>query len=291
MKNKLKISLVFVPILLLFAVLLSGQLSTKGKMIQLNLENAPFPHIHRLNGYTFKQKFFPAGKHYSDNTVLIYIPSTFKKQKKINYVVYLHGWYNNVNKAVQEFKLIQQFENSTKNAILIIPQSAKNAPDSFGGKLEDKNGFKLMMFEIHKKLFTGKSNPLEKIGKITLCGHSGAFHPMAAILKVGGLTDKINEVILFDGLYAKLQNFMDWIIKHKKKFINIYTQNCTKNLSDIFRKQLQIKGLNPVKILEDKINNNDIKNEKLLFIESTNQHNEVVYKNNNLSRFLKSTSF
>ncbi|MEI9961819.1 MAG: hypothetical protein WDM76_12005 [Limisphaerales bacterium] len=92
-----------------------------------------------------------------------------------------------------------------------MPEGPRNASDSFGGKLEDTNGFKNFMIEAIANLQknnVAKTN--SEIGNIILSGHSGGYHVMAAILDRGGLSDKIKEAWLFDALYGGTENFVAW---------------------------------------------------------------------------------
>ncbi|MEI9866286.1 MAG: hypothetical protein WDN00_17365 [Limisphaerales bacterium] len=107
--------------------------------------------------------------------------------------------------TLAKFQLIEQFCASGKNAILIVPEGPRNASDSFGGKLEDTNGFALFMAEAMGKLERGlqpasmsidqttvkrPEGRAPEIGSIILSGHSGGYHVMAAILDHGGLSAK-----------------------------------------------------------------------------------------------------
>jgi len=63
---------------------------------------------------------------------------------------------------------------SRRNAVLVVPQGPRNAPDSFGGKLEDADGFN-GSWQTYPTL-KQKSGLQRKdfaIGQIVLSGHSG----------------------------------------------------------------------------------------------------------------------
>ncbi len=117
--------------------------------------------------------------------------------------------------------MIEQFHSSEKNAILVLAEGPKNSPDSFGGKLEEKNVFKLLVEEIIDTLENVYESDLE-YRNIGLAGHSGGYRVIAFILLHGGLTDKINEVILFDALYADVEKYSYWLDHYYGRFINIY---------------------------------------------------------------------
>ncbi len=68
-------------------------------------------------------------------------PKDLSTTEKINFVVYFHGWNNNIDSACAQFDLIEQFSESNKNAIFVFPEGPKNSPDSFGGKVRRKRWF------------------------------------------------------------------------------------------------------------------------------------------------------
>ena len=216
--------------------------------------SAPFPHPARADGHTYHDEFYSAKDHYSDSTVAMFIPKNFRATDKIDFVVHFHGWNHTVAGTLPEYKLIEQFSASGKNAILIVPQGPFNAPDSFGGKLEDTNGFKIFMDEAMEKLrASGALAELERrsptrpgaglkragsetgapdaegrapeIGNIILSGHSGGYHVMAAIVDHGGLSGKIKEVWLFDALYGGTENFVEWQKSQNGRLLDIYTDH------------------------------------------------------------------
>src|SRR5207244_3266740 len=112
------------------------------------LESAPFPHPARAEGHKYKEKVYPAADHYSDNTVGIFIPKGFRETGRIDFIVHFHGWNNNVASVLRQYKLGDQLVQSARNAVLVVPQGPRDAPDSFGGKLEDPDGFKHFMKEV-----------------------------------------------------------------------------------------------------------------------------------------------
>ena len=113
-----------------------------GEMFVPQFSSAPFPHPNRINGHVYDDKTYSAQEHYSDSSVAIFIPKGFKPTEKINIVVYFHGWNNNIDSACAQFDLIEQFCESDKNAIFVFPEGPKNSPDSYGGRLEEKDGSK-----------------------------------------------------------------------------------------------------------------------------------------------------
>ena len=137
-----------------------------GEMIVTQLSSAPFPHLERMNGHIYKDRNYSTSEHYSDSSVAIFIPKGFKYSSGLNFVVYFHGWNNNIDSACAQFNLIEQFSESKVNAIFVFPEGPRNAPDSFAGKMEDKDGLKNLLKDVVDFLI--KNNKLEgnKINKV-----------------------------------------------------------------------------------------------------------------------------
>src|ERR1700736_5363543 len=115
--------------------------SEKGELIITGMASAPFPHPKRAEGHKYKDQFYSAKEHYADDTVAIFIPKGFRETGRIDFVVHFHGWKNHVEGVLRHYKLIEQLVESGRNAVLVVPQGPHDAPDSFGGKLEDPDGF------------------------------------------------------------------------------------------------------------------------------------------------------
>lgn len=284
------IKLFLIVLFTLFQTFLSQDIKVNnfGTIIKLGTENSPFPHKLREEGHRYKEKFYSAYIHYQDSTVLVFIPKNLTLNDSVDFVFYFHGWYNNIDSSLIQFNLIEQFYQSKKNAIFVFPEGPKNAPDSFGGKLEEKNRFKFLLEELNqylKKYFSKKI----KIGTITLAGHSGAYRVISHILLRGGMTDKIRNVFLFDGLYADVEKFTYWLDNYNGKFINIYTPNGgTASKSENLMMYLSDWGISYLLIDKDDFSNDELE-DRIIFIKSALDHNEVIHKKSQLKKFLESS--
>lgn len=261
--------------------------SEYGEMILLKLSTAPFPDELRKNGHDYNNKHYSFEEHYNDSSVAVFIPKHFVQDEKINFVVYFHGWYNNIDSACAQFNLIEQFSMSNKNAIFVFPEGPKNAPDSYGGKLEGKDAFKKMMNDVLMELVNSKKIKSTEVGDIILAGHSGAYRVMAYILMHGGLTENISDVILFDALYAQTEKFAFWINNFNGRFINIYTDDGgTKSDSEDLMQDFDGWGIKYLSIEEKDLQLQHLKENKNIFIHSDLTHNEVIGKRNQFYKFL-----
>jgi hypothetical protein len=266
-------------------------LAQSGKTFQFQAKNAMFPDTARVAGHQYQGKKFPAALHYQDSSVLVHVPAHFKPAKPFELVFWFHGWYNNIDSAIAYFRLLEQFDASGRNAIFVFPEGPKNAPDSYGGKLEQPGVFDALVQEVllslqRQKIIKKKQMPLAKDLEITLAGHSGAYRVISKIIAYAN----IEEVLLFDALYGGNDNYMKWIAASEKhRLINIYTKDGgTLDNSLLVAKELKNKwNLNPVLVDEKDLTNINLINDRILFIYSHQQHNDVIGYQNNLERYLK----
>lgn len=287
--------------ILLFLLCLSIQ-SRSGEWMPLALTNssqiiltqfvsAPFPHPSRAEGLKYKGEFFPADKHYSDSTVAMFIPKGFDDGGQVDFAIHFHGWRNTVAGALEQFKLTDQFIASRRNAILIVPQGPRNAPDSAGGKLEDAEGFKQFMDEA--VVLLKKRDVLKKdscIGQIILSGHSGGYKVMASAIERGGLTDQIREVWLFDGLYAQGEKFLAWSEKSGGRLVNIYTDaGGTKTRTEEMLSQLKQRGTNVLATTDMAVTPMELTTNKFVFLHTDMGHNDVMEKRKAFQKFLETS--
>ncbi len=258
-----------------------------GEMFVPQFSYAPFPHTERTNGHNYDGKTYFAQEHYSDSSVAIFIPKGFKSTGKIDFVVYFHGWNNNIDSACAQFNLIEQFCESNKNAIFIFPEGPKNAPDSFGGRLEEKDGLKNLIDDVLDFLMKQQKIESTKVGNIILAGHSGAYRVISFCLMRGGLTPNISDVILFDALYGQTEKYVHWIENFDGRFINIYTDNGgTKYESESLMDNLDAWGISYFKTEESQIKIDALKNNRLIFIHTELTHNEVISKRKQFRDYL-----
>lgn len=263
-----------------------------GELIVTQFASAPFPHPQRAEGHQYKNQPYPAKEHYADNTVAIFIPQGFRETGEIDFVIHFHGWKNNVEGVLRQYKLIQQLIGSGRNAVLVVPQGPRNAPDSFGGKLEDPNGFKRFMDEVVETL--RQKSALKKkrfaVGQIVLSGHSGGYEVISSIVTCGGLTDPIREVWLFDALYAQTDKFLAWHDKQHGRLLDIYTEHGgTKAETEQLMAALKQRGTKFFAAKESEAKPADLQANKLVFLFTDLPHDDVVAKHQTFREFLETS--
>ncbi|MDR3457587.1 MAG: D-alanyl-D-alanine carboxypeptidase/D-alanyl-D-alanine-endopeptidase [Verrucomicrobiae bacterium] len=263
-----------------------------GTLVVTQLVSAPFPHPARAAGLTRKGQHYSAADHYSDSTVAFFIPKGFRVTDQVDFVVHFHGWNHTVAGTLEEYNLLQQFCDSGKNAILIVPEGPHNAPDSFGGKLEDTNGFAVFMAEAVEKLQASgvlKKNKFE-LGNIILSGHSGGYHVMAAIVNHGGLPDKIKEAWLFDALYGNTEDFVAWQQAQNSRLVDIYTDHGgTKEETEKLMAAYHAGGTAFQALEETNSTPADLTKARLTFIHTDLTHNESVFRRGEYTQYLQTS--
>lgn len=263
-----------------------------GELILAQFVSAPFPHPQRAEGHTYKNSPYPATIHYTDNTVAMFIPRGFRESDKIDFVVHFHGWKNNVAGVLQRYKLIEQLVDSGRNAVLVVPQGPRDAPDSFGGKLEEPEGFHRFMDEVLATLRLKSALKREHfgIGQIVLSGHSGGYQVISSIVACGGLADHIREVWLFDALYARTDRFLSWFDTQQGRLVNIYTEHGgTKAETERLMTLLRQRNTRFYSGKESTNTVGHLKQDKLIFLLTDLGHNDVLDKHQTFRDFLQTS--
>ena len=277
----MKTSSIFILILLLTSMLLaqSDNFENYGTLHRFELVNTPFPDSERDSGHVYQGEHYSKAEHYNDSTTLVFVPDYLDLEENFDLLFYFHGWGNNVDKSLSKFNLVEQFYSSRRKGMLVLAEGPKNSRDSFGGKLEEKGVFKLLVDEIIDTLENVYGSDLG-YKNISLAGHSGGYRVIAFILLHGGLTEKINEVILFDGLYADVEKYSHWLDHYDGRFINIYTPNGgTKYESENLMQCLTAWNIPYPFIVSDEFIDRQ-------FIASALGHNEVISSQDQFKRFL-----
>lgn len=271
----------------------ADQYAKYGNLIVVKLDSAPFPHPGRAQGHTYDKEFYPADKHYSDNTVAIFVPKGFRRSDKVDFVVHFHGWRHHVENTLSNYHLIPQFMDAGRNAILVVPQGPYDAPDSFDGKLEDENGFKRFMTDVMATLKQRGVIGNEPVGDIILSGHSGGYEVISSILARGGMDENIKEVFLFDALYGRTEKFMNWFDHYpNRRMINIYTehggtkQETEKLIADVKARKPPVSFVSKN---EADITADDLKKYQLIFMFTPMEHDKTPYEHQSFCQYLKTS--
>ena len=196
-----------------------------GRIVRLDLDAAPFPDAARQTGYSYDGEYYPRDGHYDDSSVVVFIPKRFEPSGKVDLVFFFHGWFSSVSEAAKDFELFRQFSASGQKALLVLPETARDAPDSFAGKLERENGFRAFEAELLGALGAAGVGRGLQAGRIILMGHSGAYHVISRILAQRGVASRVSEVCLFDALYEDVAQYAAWIRNGDGRFVSIFAED------------------------------------------------------------------
>ncbi len=111
-------------------------------------------------------------------------------------VIYLHGFYTDVDRAMMEHQLVTQFRDSGKNALFVVPETRSWRSDPLWWN-DLSQLLELVEKRTHQKL---------PEGGVTVVGHSGAYKTVAEWLK----HESLSRVVLVDGLYGNDDDFGKW---------------------------------------------------------------------------------
>jgi hypothetical protein len=261
-------------------------------IFHIQSSHTAFPDTARAKGHVYNKVLYTEAEHYRDSTVLIIAPKNLDAKKTVDLVFWFHGWQNNVDSAASYYQLTRQFIASHQNAVLVLAETARNAPDSYGGKLENEGVFKALVGDVisglkNKQLVGKNCQP----GHILLGGHSGAYRVMARIIQNGQVP--IDEAMLFDALYAETEKFMTWIkADPAHRFIHLYTDHGgTAGESHKMVKLLEQEQIAYTETEESNLTAQQVKTNRLLFIHSLHQHNDVICTPDNFQLFLENNPF
>jgi len=138
------------------------------------------------------QRFGTADK----GPVHVWRPKSYQRESAA-IVVYVHGFYVDVDQAMLEYDLPAQFRDSGRNALFIVPETRSAARDPLWW-----TDLEALLKTVEKRLRI-KRPP----GPIIVVSHSGGYRTVMDWLKHPDLT----QVLLVDGMYGGDKEFKRWI--------------------------------------------------------------------------------
>jgi hypothetical protein len=275
----------------LFASILLAQGPGEFQAVHFSSAHTAFPDTGRANGHLYDSVLYKAADHYSDSSVLLIIPKQLENSKTVDLVFWFHGWRNNIDTAAEYYKLTRQFIASRRDAVLVLAETAKNSPDSYGGKLEQPGMFRLLTEDVlHELKKGGYISDRAKTGNIVLAGHSGAFRVIAYILQNGQMP--VLEVFLFDALYAEVDKYQNWLNQDwAHHFIHWYTNHGggTDEVSNFMMMQLKNYSDHFMLTEEVGLKPKTIKDNYILFVHSLREHNDIINNPDNFQLLLENS--
>lgn len=186
-------------------------------------------------------------------------------------LVYVHGYYTDIDSACRQQHLSVQFDNSNTNALFISPE----APG------EDTEAVRWT--SLRELLDTVSASGVElPRGAVVAMAHSGGFRTLANWLDSGLL----DTVVLLDGLYGNEANFQAWVDdsthEHHLVLVGFDTTNRIERFvsgrDDVGRAALPL----PPQV-------DELKSSRLVFLRSTFGHMELVTEGHAIPSVLRLT--
>jgi hypothetical protein len=258
-----------------------------GTTFALELEHAPFPH---------------GGAPYQDRTVFVFVPHAFRPEKdsrggRVPFLVHFHGHNTTAERALVAHELREQLVDSRQNAVLVVPQGPVNAQDSSAGKLDAPGGLARLLDDVVRFLASPEAASAVKgtlgrgtlqPGNVCLSAHSGGYHAAASSARVGGID--VNEIYLFDALYADLEAFRDWVVagrgkpaRQRHKLVSYYGAGATENNSQWLLAELQKANVRcAFEKIEGTLSREDLVHSEAVFVRTQLSHGGVTHELNAL---------
>jgi alpha-L-rhamnosidase len=237
-----------------------------------------FPDTGRVDGHRDGDGIAqPKAGHYDDSTVLLVVPKGYRPEKTVDLVFWFHGWHNNVDTALRYYGLADQFAASKRQAVMVLPEAARNAADSYGGKMGQEGMFRLLVADVMQELREKGIVPRGAVPEhVALAGHSGAYLVIADILDKG--RQPVDEVFLFDALYGHVDTFLPWAVEEKHHFVHWFTNTGygPDKMSDTMMLRLKGIGVSYKLVEEGALTPEIIRSTRILFIHSPRQHNDII---------------
>ena len=149
-------------------------------------------------------------------------------------IVYVHGYFTDVDRAWSRHRLAWQFAESGINALFI----ACEAPDGPRDDIKWSSIDKLL-----DSVASGLDEQLPK-GRLVVVGHSGAHRTISSWLG----EDRVNTIVLVDALYGKTAQFREWFhAREERRLIDasVLTRRWSDRLHAELAEGLVFKGFPP----------------------------------------------
>jgi hypothetical protein len=123
-------------------------------------------------------------------------------------VVYVHGYYTDVDGAWSEYQLPEQFALAGINALFIAPEAPSGSrPPVYWTSLGE------LLRTVHAE--TGTPRPS---GPVIAIGHSGAYRTLMTWLDY----PLLDTIVLLDAMYGELEPFREWLeAAPSRRLINV----------------------------------------------------------------------
>lgn len=152
--------------------------------------------------------------------------ASFDPSRPFDVVLFLHGWNGCVNVLVRAgevpcipggaretgWDLAGGFDAASTNAIFLAPQLAYRTREGRPGRLAQEGAAARMIDEALTALGTRvQGKRLRDARRVIVVAHSAGFMAALAVMRRGGLGEKLTRVVLMDALYDVPSAFFTWL--------------------------------------------------------------------------------
>ncbi len=123
-------------------------------------------------------------------------PATYKPEGALT-VIYVHGFYDNADTAFWGHHLAEQFRDSGRNALFVVPEAPSWRTDDVIWKDLDE-----LLLAVERQVKVKMPT-----GPVWVVAHSGAYRTAAAWL----VHPRLQRVVLLDALYSMDDEFSAWV--------------------------------------------------------------------------------
>jgi len=165
---------------------------------------------------------------------LVRVPEGFRADEPWALVVFLHGWNGCVNVLMRSgpthcvgdardpaegWNLAEVFDGAERNALFLMPQLAFHRRDGDAGHFADEGYVRRFLEAVAERVDAWPDSPPNRI---LLTAHSAGFETALAWIRHGDVP--IDEVVLFDALYAGAERFARWVLESEdRRLVSIHT--------------------------------------------------------------------
>jgi len=164
---------------------------------------------------------------------LVHVPEGFVASEPWDLVIFLHGWNGCVNVLMRPgrtrcmegtgperdgWDLAGAFDEAGINALFLMPQLAFRRREGSAGRFAEEAYAEGFVNAVAERV---EPWPTTAPRRIVVAAHSAGFESALAWIEHGGLP--IDEVILFDALYAGTETFARWASIAGRRLVSIHT--------------------------------------------------------------------
>lgn len=166
---------------------------------------------------------------YADRRVLLYVPRGYTTAKPGLIVLFFHGNSTRLVRDVERRQaVLHQVEAARVNALVVAPQLAVDALDSSPGgfwrpgmlaTFLDEAAVELARLLPARKDKGPKPVDVLRHLPVLIVAYSGGYAPAAWALHHGGADERVEGVVVLDGMYGEQAKFADWLERRREAFL------------------------------------------------------------------------